>query len=179
MHRLLLITLTMAAGATSLDARNLTYSKLLDDASFCGDGGRFGTCLCDWFVIGGRWSGHLKENLLRQDHGQDYRDALKAEFPELDKDWVTRDLIEKHRDGLTRLWRRFGGHDGHPLTRSGYEELGFDDDAMLIDRPTYKHFLTRYEEQETADSEFYDLDYEAVDASFIGRKWLVVVDYHN
>ena len=28
-------------------------------------------------------------------------------------------------------------------------------------------------------TDFADLDGDAVDESFIGRKWLVVVDYHN
>ena len=54
MHHLMLITLAVTAGATSLDARISAHSKLIDDDSFCGEGGRFGSPLSDWFVIGGR-----------------------------------------------------------------------------------------------------------------------------
>ena len=57
MHYLMLITLTMLPGETSQHARERAYFLLQEDRSFCGDGGRFGHPLCDWFVIGGRWSG--------------------------------------------------------------------------------------------------------------------------
>ena len=176
MHHRLLITLAMEAGATSLDARIAARGKLLEDDSFCGEGGRFGSPLCDWFVIGGRWSGTLKKQLL----GQDYRDAFAREFPELATGWFAASLIEKHRESLDQLWRRFGGSGSHPLTRSGYEEFGDEDDAMLIDASLYERFLKAYRGHESgADSEYADLDGDAVDEWFIGRKWLVVVDYHN
>ena len=55
MHHLMLITIGMSADATSEDTRCRTFSRLIDDDSFCGEGGRFGSPLCDWFVIGGRW----------------------------------------------------------------------------------------------------------------------------
>jgi len=176
MHHLLLITLAMSPGATSLDARIRARSKLLEDDSFCGQGGRFGSPLCDWFVIGGRWSGQLQRALL----GQTYEDALHREFPKLFRSWCSDALVKKHRQGLNQLWRRFGGRDNHPITRSGYEELGFDDDAMLVDRALYDHFLKPYSALESdEDGKFADLDNEPLDESFIGRKWLVVVDYHN
>jgi hypothetical protein len=176
MHYLMLITLAVTAGATSLEARLSTHSQLIGDDSFCGEGGRFGSPLCDWFVIGGRWSGILCKNLL----GQPLQDAFEQQFPELAGDWIPDKLIGKHRAGLNQLWRSFGGRDGHPLTRSSYEELGYDDDAMLIDQALYYHFLTPHAGQEfTGDGEFADLDGDPVDETFIGRKWLVVVDFHN
>src|SRR5262249_14711745 len=51
--------------------------------------------------------------------------------------WVPDHLIQNHRSALDQLWHRFGGRDSHPFTRTGYEELGFDDDAMLIDQALY------------------------------------------
>jgi len=176
MHHRLLITLVLPDGATSLDARIKTRSKLLEDDSFCGEGGRFGAPLCDWFVIGSRWSGLLREQLL----APDYRDTLHREFSQFAKGAYPPDLIEKHRPGLDQLWRRFGGRGGHPITRSGYDELGDEDDAILIDAAIYERFLKEYHGHETADdSHFADLDGEPVDEWFIDRKWLVVVDYHN
>ena len=174
MHHLMLVTLDMPVGATSLEARQRAYSLLLDDNSFCGDGGRFGTPLCDWFVIGGRWSGLLAEKLL----GQDYTTAFQAEFPELAKGGYRLDLIEKHRDDLKRLWQRFGGSEYHPAARSTHQELGYCDDARLIDQVSYDSFLKPFSGSD-ADDGFADLDIEPVAESFIGRKWLVVIDYHN
>ena len=176
MHHRLLITLTLTAAATSLDARIRARSKLLEDDSFCGQGGRFGSPLCDWFVLGGRWSGSLKEQLL----GPEYQAALQREFPDFTNGWFATSFIEKHRHGLDQLWRRFGGRDSHPLTRNGYDELGADDDAMLVDEALYERFLKAYRDLEYGgDAEFADLDGDAVDGWYIGRKWLVVIDYHN
>jgi hypothetical protein len=176
MHHRLLITLAMPDGATSLDARISVHHKLLEDESFCGTGGRFGSPLCDWFVLGGRWSGMLKEQLL----GQEYRDTFAREFPEFAKGWYATNLVERHEAGLDQLWQRFGGQGKHPITRSGYEEFGEDDDAMPIDAALHERFLKEYHGLETSpDFHFADLDGEPVDEWFIGCKWLVVVDYHN
>ena len=112
--------------------------------------------------------------------GQSFEDAFEREFPELAKLWVPDQLIDQHRSALDQFWRRFGGRDRHPLTRSGYEELGYNDDAMLIDRDLYDRFLKEYAGQEYGDdNQFADLDGDSIDESFISRKWLVVVDYHN
>jgi hypothetical protein len=175
-HHRLLITLAMPAGAASLEARIRTRCKLLEDDSFCGEGGRFGSPLCDWFVIGGRWSGCLEEELL----SQQYQTELSWKFPDLDQGSFLTSLIEKHRPELDQLWRRFGGQGSHPITRSGYDELGAEDDALLVDKGLYDHFLKPFHGLDYGDdSEFADLDGDAVDESFIGRKWIVVVDYHN
>ena len=59
----------------------------------------------------------------RQLLGQAYEDAFQQEFPELAGEWIADKLIEQRRTASDQLWRRFGGRDGHPLTRTGYEEL--------------------------------------------------------
>ena len=92
--------------------------------------------------------------------------------------------MDQHKDGLDQLWHRFGGTGFHPLARSSYKEFGAEDDAMLIDQALYQHFLKLFEGKTTCLGEdtscdFADLDGEEVNPSFIGRKWLVVVDYHN
>ena len=180
MHYLMLITLTMQASDTSGDARKRAQALLMEDPSFCGEGGRFYSPLCDWFVIGGRWSGLLQETLL----GQAYQDAFKRDFPEMTSGWFPSDLAIKHRDSLNRLWQQFGGTGANPVTRSGSDELGREDDAMLVDQALYDQFLKEYHGEEcrresTDGGSFADLDHEEVAESFIGRKWLVVVDYHN
>jgi len=178
MHHLLLTTLEMRDNATSSEARFRAHELLSEDDSFAGNGGRFGSPLCDWFVIGGRWSGLLTKTLL----GEPYMAAFEREFPEMTKGWYPSSLVEKNRRRLNRLWRQFGGTGDHPDTRSRYDH-GLDDDAMPVDDALYHHFLAQYRGQSIhAEGEagtFADLDGELVDESFIGRKWIVVADYHN
>ncbi len=174
MHHLLLVTLEMPDNATSYDARDKAESLLVEDDSFCGNGGRFGAPLCDWFVIGGRWSGMLKEALL----GEPYRTAFASQFPELANGFYTTDVANKHRQALNDLWHSFGGNGDNPTNRSGYDRLGGEDDAMLVDQALFDRFLAE-RRGESAVEGFADLDDEPVDSSFIGRKWLVIVDYHN
>src|SRR5260221_141974 len=66
MHHLILVTLSLNNRGNSEEARDSAYSHLMDDDSFCGEGGRFGSPLCEWFVLGGRWSGLLSQNLDRR-----------------------------------------------------------------------------------------------------------------
>ena len=54
MHFRMLVTISREGIKTSEEARNAVHNKLLEDQSFCGDGGRFGSPVADWFVIGGR-----------------------------------------------------------------------------------------------------------------------------
>ncbi len=180
MHHLMLVTLSLPDGGNSEDARDSAYDLLMNDDSFVGEGGRFGSPLSDWFVIGGRWSGLLRKTLL----GQPYKDALEQDFPEFTKGYFPSTLVEQRKAGLDRLWQRLGGTGTHPLSRSGYDHYGAHDDAMLVDPILYEHFLKPY--AGTAENlgddklpDFADLDRDEVDETCIGRKWLVVVDYHN
>ena len=181
MHHLMLVTLSLPTGGSSDETRRSSFSRLIDDDSFVGEGGgRFGSPLADWFVLGGRWSGMLQETLL----GQRYQDALKQEFPDLTNGYFPSSILEQHKAGLDQLWHRFGGVGSHPLTRSGYDQLGAHDDAMLVDQFLYDHFLKPHAGTDSMIgddklADFADLDFDEVNESFIGRKWLVVVDDHN
>ena len=66
---------------------------------------------------------------------------MQQEFPELTKGYFPSSLVELHKTGLDQLWHRFGGTGYHPLTRSGYDHYGADDDAMMVDQFLYDHFL--------------------------------------
>ena len=180
MHHLMLVTLSLPDSDNSANARGSASDQLSNDDSFVGEGSRFGSPLSDWFVIGGRWSGKLRKARL----GQSYQDAFEREFPEFTKGYFPSTLLEEHKAGLDRLWQRIGGTGNHPLTRSGYDHFGADDDAMLIDQFLYDHFLKPYAGcteilWDNKLPDFADLDGDEVGESFVGRKWLVVVDYHN
>ena len=179
MHHLMLVTLSLPDGGASAEARDAAFDLLSEDDSFCGKGGRFGCPLADWFVLGGRWSGMLRETIL----GQHYRDALEQEFPEFTKGYFLSSLLEQRKTELNQLWQRCGGTGNHPLSRSGYDHYGAPDDAMLVDQFLYDRFLKPHAGSTNNiggdEADFADLDGDEVDESFIGRKWLVVVDYHN
>ncbi len=180
MHHLMLAILSLPDGANSEEARRTAYSMLIEDNSFVGEGGRFSFPLADWFVLGGRWSGMLRQAFL----GQPYQDALEQEIPELTNGYFPSSLLEQRKPALDQLWTRFGGTGSNPLSRSGYDELGADDDAMLVDQFLYERFLKPHagSDRTIGDEnlpDFTDLDGDEIDESIIGRKWLVVVDYHN
>jgi len=92
-------------------------------------------------------------------------------------------------------WFVIGGHWSGFLASTGIgsdavqrdadHQYGTDADAMLVDRTLYDTFLSPFagEDQQLSGRnsrpDFADLDGDEVNESFIGRKWLIVVDYHN
>jgi len=58
---------------------------------------------------------------------------------------------------------------GIPIQRDTYQHTGYEDDAMLLTQELYDALLEHYA----------DLEYDDVSPAMIGKKWLVVVDYHN
>jgi hypothetical protein len=157
MHSLMLVTISMPAGATSEEIRQKVEGELLADDSFCGDGGRFGAPLCDWFVIGGRWSGLLAETMI----GDAYRAAVITRFPALKSvksEWWPESLAANHSEELDALWQQQGGTGPSPWRRDGYES--FADDAMVITQKLYDALLAEYAGEVNCDGEFVDLDNE-------------------
>jgi len=178
MHNRLLITVTASPGATSsIDVRRDVYERLLTDSSFCGESGLFVTPLCDCFVIGGLFSGFLAESAL----GESYKDALRTRLPDLVGHSYRVDLVQRHSAELDAIWQTHGGTGPHPYLRSPDGEFGYPDDAMPVTKALYDALLTKFEGVSTDVllHRFADLDGELADSDFIGRKWLVVVDYHN
>jgi hypothetical protein len=175
MHYLMLITITLPLTVTSAEVRDQVFDQLQCDPSFCGDGGRFTAPLCDWFVIGGRWSGYLRETTMPKA----YRQAVKADSAGLIGTLRSAETADQHRTTMNTLWHRFGGTGDSPALRDSYDVFGYEDDAMVVDRAVYDSLLAPYAGFPQHDHHFIDLDDDPVDESFIGRKWLIVVDYHN
>ncbi len=193
MHYKLLVTLNRAGLNTSHDARQRVRTTLLADPSFVGgDGGRFGSPVGDWGVIGGRWSGFLTS--LRLD--QKKLAAVEQEFEAKHGWWVggtAQVTHEQRRDQYAAIFSAaFPDYQGElPAWREPYRELGASDDAQVVDALLYDAAIRKYEglpqgwverSYEGASWKelyFVDLDDEPVSPSFIDGKWLVVVDYHR
>lgn len=97
MHYLMFATVTAEPDATSLDVRSDVTNRLAEDPTFL-DGdedGLFHLPLCDWFVIGGRWSGHLSETPDGQEIPEGERNPHDEVGHEDDAQIVTRDLYDK------------------------------------------------------------------------------------
>lgn len=173
MHYRMLATITLPDGTSSADARQAVHEALFNDESFCGEGGRFGSPLCDWFVIGGRWSGLLAETVI----GPAYKAAVFARFPGMNQKWLPQSLVDANAAELDAIWREHGGTGPSPYTRRDYND--YEDDAMLVTSELYTALLAEYEGQDEISGQFVDLDFDAVGPHFIGRKWIVIVDYHQ
>ncbi len=116
---------------TSEQARDYVSQWLLDEHFV--SGGRFCQGWCDWFVIGGRWSGILTEK------------------PEAET-----------------------------AQRSNqYDLAGTEDDAMIVTPEVYEKHLKQFEGQYgESPAEWWDIEESEMSADFVGKKWVVVVDYH-
>lgn len=173
MHNRMFVTISTEDCATSDEARRSVTHTLLNDDLFCGQGGQFGGPVCDSFVIGGRWSGLLAETII----GPTHKAAVLARFPEMEQQWLTRDFVDRNREELDAIWQQHGGTGPSPYTRGGFH--GYPDDAMVLTQLLYDALLAGYQGEVISDDyHFADLDEEELQPDFVGRKWLVIVDYH-
>lgn len=176
MHYLMLVTVE---ADSSKQARFSVFEALASDATFCGEGGRFGVPVCDWFVIGGRWSGMLPETQM----GKPFRNAMIQRFPELTSNWWPHSLADSQSEELDAIWQSHGGIGSSPYTRSDTDELGHEDDAMPLTAELYDELLNKFEGERLVSDDghcqFLDQEDEPLTRHAIGSKWIVVVDYHN
>ena len=114
--------------------------------------------LADWFVIGGRWSGDRTRTLLDEPKLR----RVEQEFEEKygwwtgGKEHVTE---EQRREQMQEMFdSEFPDFTGEfPYWRNQYEQMGYEDDAMILTQELYDRLLKGYEGQE--DSEHHaDLD---------------------
>ena len=140
--------------------------------------------MADWFVIGGRWSGELSRHSwarevtgqveqMEEQHGVQ---VWGASYGDPDKQRVQQELATAFSSCGMR--KAPDAYKGIPYQRDTYQDNGYEDDAMLLTRELYDALLKEYEGKEESDYHA-DLEYEAVSPEMIGKKWLVVVDYHN
>lgn len=183
MHHRLFVTFDKDKAATSLDAREHVFETLHDEG-FCCESGSWRSCVADWFVIGGRWSGFLSRLSWAKefDHEVTTTEAehdlhvWAAWYQERGKQRVQHKLAKR----FETLWDSIApaSYKGIPYQRDTYKAEGYEDDAMLLTRELYESVLKAYEGREETTYHA-DLDFDEVLPSLIGRKWLVVVDYHT
>ncbi len=182
MHYRFLVTFNKDEAETSQDARRYALDSLYA-SGFIG-GGRWGGGMADWFVIGGRWSGVLSRHTWGKLLYQQMDEIQNTEgvhvwgawYADEEKQWKQQ-ALEKL---LNEMWK-VAAPDAYkhiPVNRNTYKADGYEDDAMILTQELYDSLLKEYESQEESEHHA-DLDEEAVSPEMVGKKWLVVVDYHN
>jgi hypothetical protein len=181
MHVRFLVTFDKDRAATSQAARQYVFTALHDEG-FCA-AGRWSTGMADWFVIGGRWSGELSRlswarALAAQMDGREQEHGIQvwgAHYSDTGKQHLQRELAERFQE----MWDTVSpnAYKGIPIQRDTYQKDGYEDDAMPLTQELYDALLKEHEGQDESEHHA-DLDYESVSLDMIGRKWLVVVDYH-
>ena len=176
MHTRMLATFAAEHAATSAEARDYASRYLLENG-FVGEG-RWSHGMSDWFVIGGRWSGHLTRALL----DQKTLEKVDAEFERRHGWWIggkdgatEAERLEQYAKIFRKAFPDFTGTI--PAWRDQYRSEGYEDDAMLVTQALYDSCLTAYAGQYDTE-DFCDFEFAAASPAFVGKKWVVVVDYH-
>jgi hypothetical protein len=179
MHTLLYVCLPRSQARSSLQARKKVGQYLRDEG--------FDTQLrfsgkCDWFKVGGRWSGQL--TLLRLQHEQPKR---------MDRFWHRYEGISTGDEAAALFRELFPDFRGRiPVGRSPFgHQDGYPDDAQVMDEPLFEQLKAGFSEEVTykenpnviftTDEYCQDPDGDfpwPKTAAEAARWWVVVIDYH-
>jgi hypothetical protein len=187
MHSLMAVTMNKDKAHKSEEARRLVFKLFADntrkikfpDGEWIWDVS-IGDIGADWFVIGGRGSGLMTRIRLDQQQLEEF----EKEFGEKYGFWLGGEehITDEQRQvqSMELFGKYFPNFQGeHPFWRNPYKRLGYDDDATICDEIIYEKVLMWL--MEGGKKHFFDLegsnDLSPEDA--IGKKWVVLVDYHN
>lgn len=184
MHSLAYALLPIEEADSSEEARNVVYDFLVNDASFMEDSHatyRFWSPVCDYFRIGGIFSGDLtSQNIL----DEFYRkvNELQGGNP---SDGYPFNFITENREALDKIWHDLGGKYLNPLSRDSDDVFGYEDDAKIMDAEIVEK-IEKLEQPDLLGKErildcsddncYWEIeDYKEL----IGKTWVVVIDYHS
>ena len=184
------VTTSKENAKTSQEAREFVYNYF-EEEGFANEGSRWSSGLADWFVIGGRWSGELSTiEPWHLSFEEKVSELLKLWYPDLKKDRVRgiwfgepEGQEKKALSDIEKLWKKTKPKalKSVPYNRYiySYHGRGYEDDAKIITKELYDTYLKEFESDWYKDGEHHvDIDYDPVSPDFIGKKWIVVVDYH-
>lgn len=182
MHKQFIVTLDADRIKTSQEARDAVIERLHTEHFCCGEG-RWANGPADWFVVGGRYSGVLSRHswareVIAEIAAFEAKNSFKLwgdGYPEPQREAMRK--LAAHR--LDKMWDAAApkAYKGIPYERDVHKVDGYADDAMLLTQELYDELLKTYEGSEDSDAHA-DLAGEPIAPDMIGRKWVVVVDYH-
>ena len=178
MHFLLYVCLPTSEAKTSLQARKRVFCYLckenfVHNGRFCG--------LCDYFLVGGRYSGMLNVLRLKHHHPRKYREYLTQ----------TRVGVGLKAKEACKIFKNcFPKYEGvNPFFRDHFRVHGYPDDAQIIDEVLFTELKDGFSEEvnfaipfKKPNVIFTDLcedEWPSDAKSEVGRHWVVVIDYHE
>ena len=167
---------------TSGEARQLV-AEYLTNSGFVENDGEFDGGICDWFVIGGRWSGELTIETFTDEQKEIYEKLVK-DFGEK-YGWSTggeeRVTEETRRKQWMEMQEEVFPEIETPLRwRNTYDELGQEDDAMFITREVWNKVIAPKEKMwgSLDGGGVYALQGGYIGEHLIDNAWVVIIDYH-
>ena len=187
MHALLYVLCPKDGLADSKSARRHVFHWLSDNG-FTENKGLFQHYYADWFVIGGRWSGELTANQLDQEK----LTALNKEFHDKYGFWISKDITEEMRQKQYReiTQKYFPDYQGIPWAfRDTYKEEGYEDDAQIVNKLLYERIIKEHLLDQISQEKLWnggaviatdktDNKNPITPDRFIGKYWIVAVDFH-
>jgi hypothetical protein len=176
MHGILFVLVPRSEARGSLQARKLVCGYLSSEG-FALDL-RFGG-VCDYFGVGGRYSGML--NLLRLRHEQ------PRQFARFWRRYYEKGLAE---EAASQVFREYFPHyrGKPPFNRGLVDHYGKPDDAQVVDEPLFQQLRSGFGDEVIYSHEIENpnvinidgtSDFEwPMDAEEASNYWVVLIDYH-
>lgn len=183
--------------AETPEAAIRTAEQFLDSNAFVSEGGLYAGGKCDWYEVGGRWSGLFTE--MRPEYTA-FMSAVKTmlakDFPTIADDFLQTHsygspdknlLRDKAQAKVLKLWEKSGIEGvSCPLARGGTfswkgQERNQFDDAQLLTQEQYDALIAKdggYGDSEVVMTDTYEESTIKNSPEMVGR-WCVVIDYHN
>lgn len=176
MHFLLYVCVPVEEAKTSLQARRRACRYLVREhfvraGRFCGH--------CDYFSVGGRYSGMLTLLRLKGLHPREFRLFLK-QYRETNTPSAGNKLFKKCFPSF---------NDQVPVARLDVGSDGYEDDAELMDKILFAQLKAGFNDYVTnavafkrPNVIFTDLDetqWPVTVEEAVGRHWVVVIAYHD
>lgn len=165
MHIRLFYLMPLSYAATAEEARQYAFDHF--DSESVG---------ADWWVVGGRFSGHLTIFNPQHNAVRERINALWETYHNTRHETVEamkRDLQRIDHESET-LYQTLG--NGLPFERDAYQELGYADDAMVVEDWMLRYFV---EDTEGDGMTYYQhVEGTAPSTALVGTHWVVVIDYH-
>lgn len=141
--------------------------------------GRFSSGYCDYYSIGGRWSGELTRKKLDKKRVVEFERLIQIKYKGL--------IADKTREVKALFKRIFPEFTGEfPYIREGAANKYYDDDAQIVDEALYNAIIEP--KLDKIDSEEFgeggqiittDMSQPEKKEDIIGKYWLVIVDFHQ
>jgi hypothetical protein len=176
MHYVLYVCIPRSEARSSLQARKQVCKYLLDEGfaqelRFAGH--------CDYFNVGGRYSGRL--NVLR------LRDEQPQQFT---KFWKRYRKLMPDKDAKAMFRETFPNYRGKlPINRNTVDFIGAADDAQVMDASLFRQLKSGFGSNVTYSYEIAEpnvICMEGTDdfewpktAEEAAKLWVVVIDYHS